>query len=285
MKGIRKLYGVEAELQESHIYPKFAVEYIKTTGSRYLRRAVEPNRRLQDGMKTYLLSSKAEQDFSKREKWFAEHIFRPYLEQGSRTFTYDENLYYFAMSFLWRVLTINLSIPGIENQSFYQLLLQAEEEWRLFLRDFTFPTTHCKMHLFFTDRIRAHNINVKGLDFYMTRALDGTIVFNDDGDFVAIYGKFLRFIFWGVLKGGDESKIADLNISPISGEMTVPQRFEDTTMTSFFINRVREYNNLQEPSEGQQQKIIDELRKDDGAFFQTDAGQSIMNDLFNLDSK
>lgn len=200
MKGICKLYEVEAELRESHVYPKFVVDYLKKTGSNYLRRVTEPNRRLQDAMKPRLLSNRAEQEFSKREKWFAEHVFLPYLEQNAKSLPYNENLYYFALSFLWRLLVVNLSHPAIIHQPFYPLLQEAELEWRLFLRDFIFPTVHPKVYLFFTDRIKSHNVPVQGLDHYVTRTLDSTIVFNEEGTFVAVYGKFLRFVFWGVLK-------------------------------------------------------------------------------------
>lgn len=285
MKGICKLYGVEADLRESHIYPKFVVDYFKKTGSSYLRRAVEPNRRLQDGMKTPLLSGRAEQDFGEREKWFAENIFRPYLEQGTMSLHYNENLYYFAVSFLWRVILVHLEHPNINAQPFHPLLQEAEIEWRLFLKDFKFPSTHCKMHLFFTDRIKSHNVAVRGLDYYATRAIDSTIVSNKEGTFVAVYGKFLRFVFWGILKGGEESKIIDLKIDPIGGEMHIPQQFGDTTMTSFFATRARDIEALPRATEAQQQKIMEEIRKNDGAFFQTDAGQSILNDIHNLDAK
>lgn len=72
MKGICKLYHLETELQESHIFPKFVINYTKKTGSKYLRSFIEPDKRMQDGIKKHLLGQDAEQDFSKREKWFAE---------------------------------------------------------------------------------------------------------------------------------------------------------------------------------------------------------------------
>ena len=279
------MYDVEADLRESHIYPKFVVDHFKKTGSGYLRRAVEPNRRLQDGMKMPLLSGKAEQKFGEREKWFAENIFRPYLEKGTTSLPYNENLYYFAMSFLWRVLLVNLAHPDIITKPFYPLLKETELEWRLFLKEFKFPSTHNNMHLFFTDRIKSHDVDVQGLDYYVTRAIDSTVVFNDDGSFVAVYGKFLRFVFWGVLRGGDESKISDLMIDPIGGELHIPQRFEDMTMTSFLATRAKEFEALPKPTDAQQQKIMEEIRKNDGAFFQTDAGQSMLNDINNLDAR
>ena len=61
MKGICALYDNETELMESHIFPKFIIKNTKKTGSQYLRRVIEPNKREQDGPKSYLLSFKAEQ--------------------------------------------------------------------------------------------------------------------------------------------------------------------------------------------------------------------------------
>lgn len=65
MKGICELYRIETELRESHIYPKFVIDYTKKTGSKYLRKFDNPNKRQQDGIKLHLLSEKAEQEFSK----------------------------------------------------------------------------------------------------------------------------------------------------------------------------------------------------------------------------
>ena len=63
MKGICRLYEVEAELKESHLIPKFAFEYTKKTGSRFLRGFANPNVRMQDGPKKYWLSQMQKQNF------------------------------------------------------------------------------------------------------------------------------------------------------------------------------------------------------------------------------
>ncbi|KAF0131823.1 MAG: hypothetical protein FD155_347 [Bacteroidetes bacterium] len=285
MKGICRLYDIEDELLESHIFPKFTIDYFKMTGSKYLRNFIQPNKRLQDGPKTFLLSQRAEHEFSLREKWFAENIFIPYLTQNRRVFKYDENLFYFSVSLLWRALLININHPNVVVQPFLPLLKEAENEWKLFLKDYKFPMTHNRSYLFFTDRIIAHNIETAGVDYYMTRALDATIVSNQNETFVAVYAKFLRFIFWGILKGGDEVKISDLKINPLTGELRIPQKFEDGTMTSFFMSRIKELENLPKPSEKQQDKILDEILKDKEGFLKSDAGQSITNDYINLDPK
>ena len=108
IKGKCRLFGDDCELRNSHIFPKFVIDYFKETGSRFLRTFKEPNRRQQDGLKRYFLSEKAEQRFSINEKWFAENIFKPYLKQQRIIFEYDEHLFYFAISLLWRILVLKL---------------------------------------------------------------------------------------------------------------------------------------------------------------------------------
>ena len=111
MRGECKLYGTETELRASHIIPKFVIDYFKATGSRYLRRFNVPNQRLQDGIKRNYLCHEAEQLFGVKEKWFSEHIFKPFMENGKSSFQYDENLYYFLISVLWRCLLHQLELP------------------------------------------------------------------------------------------------------------------------------------------------------------------------------
>lgn len=51
MKGVCKLIQPECELQNSHVYPTFVIEWMKSTGSKHWRGYTQPNRRLQDGYK------------------------------------------------------------------------------------------------------------------------------------------------------------------------------------------------------------------------------------------
>jgi hypothetical protein len=283
MTGNCKLFDKATQLMESHIYPKFVIDFFKTTGSKYFRRVAEPNRRMQDGIKMHLLSREAEQLFSISEKWFAENMFKPYQEEGKKSFEYNERLFKFSISFLWRVLLLHHSYPGIAETPYYNLLLEAQEDWKYFLRENRYPVFD-RIYIFLTDRVVSHTMDAKGVDYYMTRALDATVISNNTNTFVAVYGKFLRFTLWGVLKGAnDENKIADLRIHPTKGVLTTPQRFEETVMTSFFYNRIKEFEKMQMASEKQQETILGEMKKDMDGFLRSDAGRSMFNDLNNLD--
>jgi hypothetical protein len=225
MKGICRLFQIEEELRESHIYPKFAIDYFKNTGSRFIRTSNEPNKRKQDSFKFYMLSGKAEQNFGNREKWFSQKVFYPHQNNTLRTLQYDENLYYFSKSFLWRVLLMTLEHSSIDlrDKWFYKDLIETKEKWRNFLAYYEYPTGFDRIYMYLTDEITSHNLPFSGVDYYFTRMMDATIVSNESQDFLAVYGKFLKFIFWGILRGGNERELNSLRINPIGGMMNFPQ--------------------------------------------------------------
>lgn len=283
MKGICELYKIESDLKESHIYPKFVINHTKKTGSKHFRKIVTPNKREQDGVKLYLLSEQAEQDFSKREKWFAEQIFVPYLS-GKHELNYDENLYYFAISFLWRILVLNLKTDSTINKKwYYNLLIDAEKEWRDFLITGKLPVENLNTNLVFTERVKENNSDLKGIDFYLTRVMDATIVDNEPQTCLLIYGKFNRFVFWSVLKKyGDECELKDVEINPNGGVFKIPQELNYFPIMSFIGNRIREISQYPLPNQEQQDKIEKEILKDPKAFWNSDVGKSLYNDNFNL---
>ena len=99
MKEICKLCGVLAELQISHIIPKFV--YKQMHG--YMRNSNEPNQRIQDGYKCEMLCKACENRFSVYEKSFQRTLFDP-LRTEQMVFCYDENMLKFCVSLLWRVV-------------------------------------------------------------------------------------------------------------------------------------------------------------------------------------
>src|ERR1017187_2950407 len=130
--SVCRLCHQKAELLESHIIPKFAIRWMKKTGTGYLRRVAAPNLRLQDGVKERLLCAACEQLFSVRESYFATQVFRPMLA-GVAHVPYDERLAYFVVSLLWRALQRNLQEARKAGYPFLSEIEEAEQEWRQFL--------------------------------------------------------------------------------------------------------------------------------------------------------
>jgi len=285
MKGTCKLYKTNSELKKSHIFPKFVIKHTKRTGSKYFRRLVNPNKREQDAVKLYLLSEKAEQEFAIREKWFAENIFSPYVS-GQVNLPYNENLYYFTTSFLWRILVLKLKRDeSLKNQWYYQTILEAEKEWRNYLITDKTPKNYSNMNLFLSDRVKKNNSELKGVDFYLTRAMDATIVDNESQTCLLVYGKFNKFIFWSILKvyGGEED-LGNVNINSNGGTLNVPQKLEYYPILSFLSNRIKQCNDFPPPNKDQQDIIEREILKNPEEFWNSDVGKSLYNDKFNLDN-
>lgn len=259
MKGICRLTKKERDLRNSHIYPKFVIEWMRKTGSKYQRRLTTPNKREQDGYKRYLLSEEAEQLFSTREKWFAENIFRRYHDDTSIQMKYNENLFYFAISMLWRILVLEIEHTTPKSFKFLGTLIDAEEQWRNFLLNGVYPKNYDKIHLILTDKVAYHTMPSNSVELYLTRMMDGTIVFNEEYNYCSVYVKFSKFIFWGFLLVNDEDKMERTKINPIKGIIGAPQKPNSIQILSFIPQRIRIVDNMELASENQQKKILDEI--------------------------
>ncbi|UQB69543.1 hypothetical protein [Epilithonimonas zeae] len=282
MIDICKLDLQKKELKHSHIIPKFTFDYLKSTGSKYLRNIENPDIRHQDGTKEYLLCNDCEQLFSKRERWFANNIFFPYLKENKTEFQYDENLGYFVISMLWRVLINQLSHPSVKNEILLSFLKDVESEWREFLINFKYPINFNNLNIFFTDRLIYNgNSNLLNSDLYFTRFIDATIVHNNDFSKVAIYAKFLRFIFWAPVKGYRyENQTTTIKLN--NGILNIPQELNDKFISSFFLNRIKQIDQAKQPNQQQTDKMWKEIEKNEKEFWDSDAGQSMLNDLRNF---
>lgn len=278
MKGNCRLYGTEGELRSSHLMPKFVIDYLKQTGSKYLRNFSNPNQRLQDGLKRNYLSHEAEQVFSIKEKWFAENIFKPFMEKGEHNFHYDENLYYFLISVLWRGLLHQMENSAISNDTTLNILEEVQLDWKSYLSGEKKAPQFSDVNLFLTDNIKSHNTGIMGLDFYFTRMIDLTIFSDDKGDHIYVYGKFLKFIFWSTIKDPRNIDNSIVQIKQSGGIINFPQNFQDSFFMEALIFRVKAISELPQPNDQQLQKITDEVLKNPKAFFNSEAGGSIMND-------
>ena len=183
--GICDLCEQEKQLQNSHLIPQFIFNWIsKTSATGYLRRTINPNLRVQDGIKNKLLCRDCEQKFSKYEKYFADNIFYPYLNKTKTQFNYNKALQLFIISISWRILKHELY--GLENHqpSMYHYAKETEIHWRnLLLND---KVDHeYEHHLFLFDYILDGPKDLPDkFQFYMMRGTDGTIASSKNDDFL-----------------------------------------------------------------------------------------------------
>jgi hypothetical protein len=212
---------VYEKLSDSHIFPKFMYKHLKNNGATAFRLVDCPTRVLQDGYSCQLLGSEAEQMFSKREKWFANHIFRPYINDNKLKFDYDENLFYFSISLLWRLLYLN---RGKFNGDILSCLIERVlEDWRLFLSgEREKPNDFFNIYIAPTrpESFSSYNISMDGNKLsYIKREFDSYLgAINTSNDY-AVYCKFPYFILWGVLRRDDLCINFGYRINPQRGEM------------------------------------------------------------------
>jgi hypothetical protein len=111
------LCSEEKELKLSHIVPKFVFRYLsKTSDTGKFRDPNNIKKRIQDGPKYKLLCSECEQMLSESEKYFAEKLFKPFVQGKEVMVKYDHNLQYFIKSAHWRFLLTRISSYKAEKQ-------------------------------------------------------------------------------------------------------------------------------------------------------------------------
>ncbi|MBX3035488.1 MAG: hypothetical protein KF758_01130 [Anaerolineales bacterium] len=136
MIGVCRLCKEKSDLQLSHIVPKFVFSWLKETSASPIRHSQNPNVRVQDGEKIYLLCSDCENLFSKWENLFAQNVFHPLQkeQQDKRYLQYGKWCLKFAVSVSWRVLAYGRE-KGIQDVSDEQLekVDEALSNWEEYL--------------------------------------------------------------------------------------------------------------------------------------------------------
>jgi hypothetical protein len=107
IQGICALCAKDAELQLSHILPRFVAKWLKRTAVGGIRSSDQPNRRVQDAPKRHFLCRDCEQLLQKWESPFAAQVFEPLHrapDQIPAAIQYGEWCLRFSVSVTWRIL-------------------------------------------------------------------------------------------------------------------------------------------------------------------------------------
>jgi hypothetical protein len=105
-KGKCALCSAEGDLELSHLIPRFIAKRLKADSpSPFLRSGADPNTRVQDAPKEYLLCRDCEERFSTVERRFAEVVFAPTMNgQRIDDLVVTREHQQFAASMVWRHL-------------------------------------------------------------------------------------------------------------------------------------------------------------------------------------
>ena len=252
-----RLCGEEADLQNSHVIPRFVIRWIKnTSATSLLRGAEDPDTRIQDYHEK-MLCEDCEQSFSDYERMFATNIFYPYLNDETAEFEYDEYLKKFIISISWRLIVSKLTDLNNLKKHHREALEDAEEIWRDILNDdLSLRSDPYSHHVIFLDDVVADDAPEDIPDkweFYINRSTDGTPVINA---VTAMYFKFPYILFFSCVQPPTTTELKDTQVED-SGEIGPPQEIGAKWGT--FIRHRAERVTEHDISDSEQEKITEHM--------------------------
>jgi hypothetical protein len=259
-----KLCQKEKAIENSHIIPKFFFDWLKATSvTGKIRVSVNPQKREQDGPKVPLLCKNCEKNFSIWEKYFAENIFKPYVNnilddignlKNDENLSYDENLLKFVISVQFRILltrnTKESLSPKHENK-----IKETIEQWREYLLSNTKLTGDNRSYIFFLTSIFALSIDESydpsRLNWFIHRTFFKDIIFKNSR--LGILTKLGPIIIYTSLipdkaKGMGIQMIHKKGIIDIKNSSDIPDRGIDSYIyqTKYKVSTDIKYSEKQE---------------------------------------
>ena len=258
MENCRLCNCEKMPLKESHIVSKMFYNTIKKKSlTGIMRQNINPNKGVQDGLKTSLLCGRCEELFSKYETYFSNNIYLETVKkEGEICFnSRDDNVSYFLLSIAWRVMLYTLendktTLTVNEKNEVYKII----EKWRVILdtenmdeirkiQQFIIPTKKIN----FVENIKMRIWDNIGIDF---KTFDKEDAFKFAFTFVQVpYFIFITTV-WGETNGMKQYKL---------GKIIKPHKSELPKSISFLLenNHYNEYFKAQEKISEKQIKIIE----------------------------
>lgn len=208
MIGKCPLCNKDAELNLSHIIPKFVFNWLKESGGP-IRSVRVPNQRIQDGEKQYLLCSDCEKLFSRWERSFYEHLFLPMHSDSTLTvpIKYGTWALKFAVSVSWRVLMYYHQLDDLSHFSERQreTAQEALSVWRGFLLGELPHPGQFEQHLLPLDVIKSYSGTAISpfLNRYLLRSVHMDVICSNTS--AIVYTKMGRLVLFGFIQE-DSSK-------------------------------------------------------------------------------
>lgn len=264
-----KLCSEDRELQNSHVIPRFVIKWMKNTGpTPFLRKAVDPNTRIQDYHEK-LLCKECEQIFSDWEGKFASHVFYPHVRDQTNKFEYGEWLYRFVLSVSWRLLVSDMAVWHEHDPPKVDIVEERLETWRRILIGekplSDDPSSH---HIFFVDELDLVTSDPEGPDnfeLYMQRNLDGTSIAGDDD--IHVFFKFPKILFFSTISPSNPDGFTGTEIKE-EGVIEPPQEL-GPKWGSLLYERIEKVAQVS-MSNHEREKVMNRILKDPEKFIESD---------------
>lgn len=266
MIGICGLCEKEKELKQSHILPSFIFKWKKKQGTGFFRTSQNPNKRVQDGLKLYLICSDCEQKFGVWEKQFSEKLFKPFHNNSGTRIKYTDWLPKFAVSVSWRNLIYHKIKNGFVHLSDTQkeLAEQALLNWKAFLMDKTERIGAFEQHIFPVDIIQSYQ-GRHSLSPYLNRYFVGSVDFNllRTQNACFLYSKLNKLVVIGIIQQPSRDYLEGTLIEYPTGEFKPRQIVIPEQFSYYFNERANQVaQNLSLLSDKQWATISESYEKD-----------------------
>jgi len=276
--GECRLCGENRKLQNSHIIPRFVIRWMKKTGpTPFLRKAVDPNTRIQDYHEK-LLCEDCEQIFSDWEGKFATQVFYPHVRGQKEVYEYNEWLYKFVLSVSWRLLVSKMAVWHEDDHPKNRVVEERLETWKeILLGEKAISEDPSQHHIYFADKIdlvKSDPEAPNGFEIYMQRNLDGTSVYG--GDQIHTYFKFPKILFFSTITPSDPGGFTGTRIGE-EGVIEQPQKLGEL-WGSFLLSRAEIFEQVS-MSESEKEKVQDRISEDQERFFNSDYFEAQVSEM------
>lgn len=243
--GTCKLCSQEAELHLSHLYPKFALKWLKNTSpTGFLRSSGDINKRKQDGPKDRWFCRTCEQLFSKDEKLFSEKVFVPYTKAVEELTTFSSGkilgdfVLRFIISLQYRALVCSNSRDKL-NPGNKVLIEDYQVIWREFLLRKRGNTGNCESHIIFLTSLEGAGGDIERFGFppninkYLARSMDNTIFDSESGKVLGVFSKIGPIGFMTFIKPNKVKGMIGTKINMGRNQLTSSQIYKNQTVVDF----------------------------------------------------
>lgn len=273
--GICRLCHAEADLRLSHILPAFTYRWLReSSGTGHLRTSVEPNHRVQDGLKLYWLCATCEELFGKSETAFAGQLFYPYLSASRKSFRYSRWLLHFCTSVSWRVLrfyTDENHLKDWEPEAIARVSA-AETTWREFLLGERPHPGSFQQHLLPLDQVASATGELApNINRYLMRTIHMDICRGSSSIFT--YAKLGRFIVFGFIHEPNFSQWRGTRVHAKEGFIEPRKYVVPKALGDYLNEKARNMSAVIESVSDRQQSKID-------AAFQANIDRIVGSDAF-----
>ncbi|MCG6536827.1 MAG: hypothetical protein L7F78_19495, partial [Syntrophales bacterium LBB04] len=240
------------------------------------------NRRVQDGIKTYLLCGDCEQLLGVWENSFAKEIFVP-LHEGGATNVYGHWLLKFSVSISWRILTYFKECLDLNH--FSEGLLRSADNalnvWQEFLVDKRpHPDAYGQHMLPFRGFIADRNDPALPSNFnqYVSRSVDIDAACSKTHAYV--YAKLCRILLVGFIEMNHRERWRDTKVHVKSGTLEKQHYRIPADIRNFMYYKAHRLKAIQGAMSGSQwDKIGEDYRKNSNKFPDSEMFNAITQDF------